>query len=205
MRIECKAYSETAQLVGLIGPYNSYCAFVRAAYPEPGGERSVPIISPANTETGLTRAAPGVPRGQPESGYPTGVRNYLRVVPPDDLQGAADAVFAKRLGLRKVYVMRDDYVDAASGFTRAARRIGLPIAGFAVWPAHGSYAALARRVARSGADGVLLGGLGFNGGYDVLRALRARLGREFPIIVTDAFFTVPQFMKVAGPAAVTRT
>jgi len=46
-----------------------------------------------------------------------------------------------------------------------------------------------------------MGGLGFNGGYTFLRALRAQVGREFPVIVTDAFFPVPQMMRDAGPAA----
>lgn len=207
-----KAYSQTAQLVGLIGPYNSYCAEIQLPILNRASSGSVPTISPANTDTGLTRAGPGVPRGQPESFYPTGVRNYVRVVPGDDLAGAADAVFAKRLGLRKVYVLRDDYVGFSSGFTRAARRIGLPIAGSAVWPAQGEttkerrrtaniYAALASRIVRSGADGVFLGGLSFTGGYDVLRALRVRLGREFPVIATDGFFPVPAIMREAGPAA----
>jgi branched-chain amino acid transport system substrate-binding protein len=207
-----KAYSEAPLLVGLIGPYNSYCAEVQLPILNRASSGSVPIISPANTDPALTRAGPGVPRGEPESFYPTGVRNYLRVVPGDDLAGAADAVFAKRLGLRKIYVVRDDYVGYASGFTRAARRIGLRLAGSAVWPAEGGNAkqrkrqaelnaALARRVARSGADGVFLGGLGFNGGNTFLRALRARVGREFPIIVTDAFFPVSQIMRDAGPAA----
>ena len=81
--------------------------------------------------------------------------------------------------------MRDDYVDAASGFTRAARRIGLPIAGSAVWPTQGGYAALARRVARSGADGVLRAAWGSTG--DTTFSVRSQLGREFPIIVTDVF------------------
>src|SRR4029079_18250097 len=49
--------------------------------------------------------------------------------------------------------------------------------------------------------GVFLGGLGFNGGYTFLQALRAQVGREFPIIVTDAFFPVPQILRDAGPAA----
>src|SRR5262249_38215510 len=123
-----KAYSRTVRLVALIGPYNSYCAHVELPILNGAASGSVPTISPANTATGLTRAAPGVPPDQPESGYPTGVRNYLRVAPPDDLAGAADAIFAKRLGLRNVYVLRDDYVVLSSGFTRAARRIGLPIA-----------------------------------------------------------------------------
>jgi branched-chain amino acid transport system substrate-binding protein len=172
----------------------------------------VPVISSSNSNPGLTRAGPGVPPGEPEGFYPTGVRNYLRVVPGDDLAAAASAVFAKQLGLRKVYVVRDDYVGYSSGFTRAARRIGLPIAGSAVWAPQGGNSkqrrrqakrdtALARRVARLGADGVFMGGLGFNGGYTFLRALRAQVGREFPVIVTDAFFPVPQMMRDAGPAA----
>jgi ABC-type branched-subunit amino acid transport system substrate-binding protein len=208
-----KAYSRTTQLVGLIGPYNSYCAEVQLPILNRASSGSVPVISSSNTDPGLTRAGPGVPRGEPESFYPTGVRNYLRVVPGDDLAGAADAVFAKQLRLRKVYVLRDDYVGYSSGFTRAARRIGLPITDSAVWAPQGGNAkqrrrqasidsALARRVARSGADGVFLGGLGFNGGYAFLRALRSEVGGKFPIIVTDAFFPVPQIMRDAGrPAA----
>ena len=119
-----KAYAETAQLVGLIGPYNSYCTFVELPIANRASSGSLPMISPANTATGLTRAGPGVPRNQPGDGYPTGVRNFLRVVPPDDLQGAADAVFAKRLGLRKVYVLRDDYVVLSSGFRGRRARSG---------------------------------------------------------------------------------
>jgi DNA-binding beta-propeller fold protein YncE/ABC-type branched-subunit amino acid transport system substrate-binding protein len=207
-----KAYSAAPQLVGLIGPYNSYCAEVQLPILNRASSGSVPVISSSNTDPALTRAGPGVPRGYPESFYPTGVRNYVRVVPGDDLAAAASAVFAKQLGLRKVYVVRDDYVGWSSGFTRAARRIGLPIAGSAAWAAPGGNAkqrkrqaklnaALARRVARSGADGVFLGGVGGNGGNTFLRALRARVGGEFPIILTDGFFPVPQVMRDAGRAA----
>jgi DNA-binding beta-propeller fold protein YncE/ABC-type branched-subunit amino acid transport system substrate-binding protein len=207
-----KAYSRATQLVGLIGPYMSYCAEVQLPILNGAANGSVPVVSSSNTNPGLTRAAPGAPPGQPESLYPTGARNYLRVVPGDDLAGAANAVFAKQLGLRKVYVVRDEYVGYASGFTRAARRIGLTIAGSAVWAPQGGNAkqrrrqarinaAVARRVARSAADGVFLGGLGYNGGYAFLRALRSEVGREFPVIVTDGFFPVPQILKDVGPAA----
>ena len=207
-----KAYSRTTKLVGLIGPYMSYCAEVQLPILNRASSGSVPVISSSNTDPALTRAGPSVPRDEPGSFYPTGVRNYLRVVPGDDLAGAANAVFAKQLGLRKVYVVRDDYVGYSSGFTRAARKIGLPIAGSAVWAPPGgnakqrrrqesTNAALARRIARSGADGVFLGGLGFNGGNTFLRALRSEVGGTFPIIVTDAFFPVPQILKDVGPGA----
>jgi branched-chain amino acid transport system substrate-binding protein len=196
-----KAYSQAADLTALIGPYNSYCTQVELPILNRASAGSIPMISPANTETGLTRAAPGVPRNQPHDSYPTGVRNFVRVVPPDDLQGAADAVFAKQLGLRKVYVLRDDYLVLSSGFMRAARRIGLPIAGSAVWPARDGYAALADRAARSGADGAFLGGAAFTGGDEMIKALRARLGKRFPIIVTDAFLPASDLLKLAGPSA----
>jgi len=197
-----KAYSQTAQLVALIGPFNSYCTSVQLPILNRASSGSLPTISPANTGTGLTRSAPGIPRNQPGDGYPTGVRNFLRVVPPDDLQGGADAVFAKQLGLRKVFVLRDEEgLVLASGFTRAARRIGLPIAGSAVWPARDGYAALADRVARSGADGAFLGGYTSTGGDKVLRALRAHFGKKFPIIATDWLVPVPDLINAAGPAA----
>ena len=70
-----------------------------------------------------------------------------------------------------------------------------------MWPARDGYAALADRVARSGADGVFLGGTPFTGGDKVIQALRARLGKSFPIIVTDAFLPASDMLKLTGPSA----
>ena len=39
------------------------------------------MISPLNSFVGLTRTAPGVPRTLLAELYPTGRRNYLRVLP----------------------------------------------------------------------------------------------------------------------------
>jgi branched-chain amino acid transport system substrate-binding protein len=54
-------------------------------------------VSPANTYVGLTHAGPGTAAGEPGKYYPTGHRNYARVVAADDFQGAADATLAKQL------------------------------------------------------------------------------------------------------------
>ena len=35
------------------------------------------------------------------------MRNYFRVVPADDLQGAAAAAYAKQIGAKSVYVLDD--------------------------------------------------------------------------------------------------
>jgi len=70
-------------------------------------QASIAMISPANTYPGLTRAAQGVTDpSEPEVYYPNKVRNYFRVVTPDDVQGPAIANFVASLNLKKVYVGR---------------------------------------------------------------------------------------------------
>ncbi len=46
------------------------------------------MVSHANTNPGLTKAWDP---GEPDKYYPTGVRNYGRVIATDDFQGEADA------------------------------------------------------------------------------------------------------------------
>ena len=62
-------------------------------------------ISGANTNLGLTQPS-GEP-GEPEKYYPSGVRNYARVVAVDNSQGAVDATLAQKLGAKSVYVLDD--------------------------------------------------------------------------------------------------
>ena len=64
------------------------------------------MISPANTYPGLTKPGKGEPN-EPDMYYPSGKRNYARVVPADDLQGAVAANWAKQLGATKVYILDD--------------------------------------------------------------------------------------------------
>src|SRR5438067_516398 len=56
------------------------------------------MISPGNTYPGLTKPGTGN-AGEPWVYYPLGIRNYFRVLPADDLQGAAAAGYAKQLGV----------------------------------------------------------------------------------------------------------
>jgi branched-chain amino acid transport system substrate-binding protein len=200
-----KAYAAAKRLVGLIGTYNSGCAAVQLPIVNRAESGAVPMISPANTYIGLTRAGPGAAPDDPEGLYPTGVRNYVRDIPADDIQGAAFAVFAKRLGLKSAYVLEggEDYgVSMGRRFILASRTLGVDIAGTGAWtPRARTYAPLANRVARSGADGVFLAGYLFFNGGEVVKALRARLGPDFPIMAGDAFIPVGDLLKAAGPAA----
>ena len=189
--------------MGIVGPYNSYCAEVEIPIVNRASGGAIAMISPANTGTGLTRDGPGVARGQPEKHYPTGVRNYARLTAPDDFQGAGDAMLARQLGLKSVYVLRATEaggygLSLAAGFGRAAPRLHLRIAGSSTWDSNTNYAALAEKVGRSGAEGVFLAG--FPDG-ELLKALRARLGRRVTLIGGDLFLPISDTLKAAGPAA----
>ena len=73
------------------------CMVYMATYNSGMAKISIPItneaglaqISYANTYPGLTKAIEGATEeGEPEIFYPTGKRNYMRVCPADDIQGA---------------------------------------------------------------------------------------------------------------------
>src|SRR5262245_13794715 len=68
-----------------IGTYNSGAAKVSIPLLN---KANLLMISPANTWPGLTKPKRGDP-GEPEVYRPTGKLNYTRVVPADDIQGAA--------------------------------------------------------------------------------------------------------------------
>src|SRR5215217_7831060 len=87
-----KAVSD-ADVMVYIGTFNSGAA--KVAIPILN-RASLVMISPANTYPGLTKPGKGEPN-EPDIYYPNGTRNYSRVVPADDLQGAVGAKWAKDL------------------------------------------------------------------------------------------------------------
>lgn len=176
----------------------------------PGGPLAE--ISPSNSYPGLTRhvslpATWGGYRNEPNTFYPTGVRHYVRLAANDDFEGVADAILAKRLGLRSAYLLDDGQgaqdVWITNPFRRTARRLDIRIAGAERFdPAANSYDALAAKIARSGAQGVVIGGDVFEGGDRLLKALRARLGPRTAIMTGELGFTpVSEVLKRAGRAA----
>ncbi len=105
-----------------LGTYNSGAAMVSVPITNKAG---LVQISPGNTWPGLTK--PGFTPGQPGIFYPTGARNYFRVVPTDDLQGRVAAIWAQDLGFKNVYIFDDgDYYGKgiAGLFEKTAIEIG---------------------------------------------------------------------------------
>jgi branched-chain amino acid transport system substrate-binding protein len=200
-----RAYAANRDVVAVIGPLNSPCAV--AALPELNRARGGPLalVSPLNSFVGLTRAAPGVPADLAETLYPTGARNYLRVFPPDDLQGAALALVARDRKRARVFVLDDGEpgygVLMANGFESAARRLGLRVVGRAHWDPHGSYDRLARRVASSGAEAIFVGGLLDTNAAAVVRALRGAVSDDVDLLGPDGLTPLPLLRERAGPSA----
>ena len=150
--------------------------------PAPQHARDGPLatISATATAVGLTRDGPGALPGEPQLYYPRGVRHFARVVAADDVQGAAAALMAKRLDVTRLYVLDDGEpygIGVAKTVRRTAGKLGVAVTGSGRWDVRDRrYRGLARRIERSGADGVFLGGYSFNNGAALLRDLRAALG-----------------------------
>jgi branched-chain amino acid transport system substrate-binding protein len=201
-----RAYGANPDVVGVVGTFNSECAF--AALPElnraPGGP--VAMVSPTNSTVGLTRSGPGVDPALPAPLYPTGRRNYVRVQPTDDLQGAALAVLARDRGHRRVFVLDDGDAEfgalVATGFETAARRLGLAVAGRATWdPQASDYDQLAAQVTGSRASAVVVSGLLDTNAAQVVRNLRTRLGRSVELFGPSGLTPLSQLVKRSGGVA----
>ena len=87
-----KLYADTPAVIGVIGPYNSYCAIGQIPI---ANRARLAMISPTNSDVALTHPTPLAPEGHLEDLYPTGERNYVRVYPREDAQAAAAALFAR--------------------------------------------------------------------------------------------------------------
>jgi DNA-binding SARP family transcriptional activator/ABC-type branched-subunit amino acid transport system substrate-binding protein len=197
-----KDYADNPSVIGVIGPVTSSCAEAQIPVANRARPGPLAIVSPTTTRVGLTRPTPLDP-DKPGSLYPTGMRNFVRVQAADDFQLAALAMYARRSGIRSLFLIAGgSECDTDGGpFGAVSRRVGLEVAGCAFYSdALGNPDHVARRAARSHADAVYLpqAAVGDNG--LLIRALRARAARDLLILGGDGFAT-PDFMETAGRAA----
>jgi branched-chain amino acid transport system substrate-binding protein len=179
-------YVAAEDVVGIIGPWQSDCAVLQIPTVTRKAAGPLAMISPTNTQLGLTRASPGAAL------YPDGVRSYARVSANDGAQGVAAAHLAERKGARRVAVLHQDELDVdwARGltvsFVASARSLGLEVAQFE-WPVRKSYADLAASVAAARPDAVYLAGLPEGNAKRLVQDLRAALGTDVTLIAPDSF------------------
>jgi branched-chain amino acid transport system substrate-binding protein len=197
-----QAYAQNKSLIGLIGTFNSGCAEIIIPVLNRAPDGPVAMISPANTYVGLTHSGPGTAAGEPNKYYPTGKRNYIRIVAADDFQGAADALNTQQLGLKKVYVLNDKQaygLGVATDYRNALTKLGIKTAGFSAWNSKASsYTGLATQIKQSGADSVFLGGLICENGGKLIKDLASVLGKNVTLMAPDGFTPISAVVSGAG-------
>jgi branched-chain amino acid transport system substrate-binding protein len=201
------AYAGNDKLIGVIGTFNSGCAAIEIPVLNQAPEGGIGMISPANTFVCLTEGGPGCEDTEPDKYYPSGNRNYTRVVPHDAYQGAAMAEFAQSQGIKNIYILNDKEaygLGVATNFRNAAEHLGIKVAGFEAWdPKAASYEGLFRKIGGTGADAVFLGGLIDENGAKVIKDKVAVLGPndgKVKLLAPDGF-TAQQTIDEAGTAA----
>jgi branched-chain amino acid transport system substrate-binding protein len=112
-----------ADVMVYFGPYDSGAA-----------KKSIPITNKAglvqvgvtNTWPGLT--LPGYAPGEPGIFYPTGKRTYFRTCLTDALKVPAGAIWAKKMGVKKIYIINNSDVyssDVSSIFEKKAKELDM--------------------------------------------------------------------------------
>jgi branched-chain amino acid transport system substrate-binding protein len=146
------------QIIGWIGPFNSGCAAVEIPILNEAG---LAMISPANTYTGLTKPTPD--KSEPDKYYPTGERNYARVIVTDVQQGQAGATFMADEGVKTVYILDDRETygkGVADEFQQAAQDLGIETIGReGIDGSAPNYRSLMNKIATANPDAIYFGGI----------------------------------------------
>ncbi len=157
-----------------IGEFNSGASEVSIPILNNAG---IPQVSPANTYVGLTTNEPGSAPGEPDKYYPTGNRTYLRIVPRDSIQSAADLMAMKQAGCTKVAVAND---KEAYGAGLAAllelekKQFGVDItSNTGIDPKAANFRTYAQQVKNEGADCFFFAGIVSNGAVQLTKDVNA--------------------------------
>jgi hypothetical protein len=118
-----RAAAQDKSTAAYIGQFNSGASAISIPILS---DAHVPQISPSNTTVGLTSNEPGAEPGTPQKHYPSGFRNYVRLVPRDTVQGAALATMMQKDGCQRVAMANDRALyardsRAASGSPQSRR------------------------------------------------------------------------------------
>ena len=190
----------TENEVAVMGTFNSGCAKIEVPTLNQDSTGPMLMVSHANTNVGLTKKWE---TGEPDKYYPSGSRNYARVVTTDDYQGQAAATFASQdLKIKKAFVLNDNQtygLGVAKSFAAAAKAAGIEVVGEQSWDAkQPNYTALMQSVKASGADLVYLAGIYDQNGGQLIKDKVAVLGdnEKVRLFAPDGFTGYPDLLKL---------
>ena len=202
---KCAENAQTAaqdeEIVGWIGPFNSGCAAVEIPILNEAG---LGMISPANTYIGLTK--PGGEPDEPEKYYPTGERNYSRVIVADDEQGQAGALLMEEEGVESVYIL-DDKETYGKGLAdqtqKSAEELGIQVVGReGIDGSAANYRSLMNKIARIDPDAIYFGGIIENNAGQLIKdKVGAGMSNDDVLFIGPDGIFVDTFISQAGNAA----
>ena len=160
-----------------IGEFNSGASEVSIPILNQAG---IPQVSPANTYVGLTTSIKGATApGEPQKYYPTGKRTYLRIVPNDSIQAAADLMALKAAGCTKVAVANDKEAYGAGLATMMELEksfYGVTIvSNTGIDPKAPNFRTYASTIKSEGANCFEFAGIVSNGGVQITKDVNAAL------------------------------
>ena len=173
---DARQVASDPKAVYYMGEFNSGASEVSIPILNAAG---IPQVSPANTYVGLTTSLPGSAPGEPEKYYPTGKRTYLRIVPIDSIQAAADLMAMKQAGCTKVAVANDK--EAYGG--GLATLLGLEKGFYGVTitsntgidPTAPNFRAYASTIKGQGADCFFFAGIVSNGAVQITKDVHSAI------------------------------
>ncbi len=207
-----ESYAAAKDVLGVIGPYYSGCAAVQIPILSRRAAGPLAMVSPTNTDPGLTLNTPYSDH-DPGALYPDGLRNYVRVVPPEIVMGAAAATLAKQMGAERVVAFvnreRRSYrwygPSLGGGFVETARSLGL-VTTELEWRDQESYTAIAKRAAAARPQLVFFAGNPLNNAKRLLEDVRRQVGPDVEFAAGDLLMLaakelgpVGEGLRVTGP------
>jgi len=187
-----------ASEIAVMGTYNSGCAKLEVPILNAA---PMLMVSDANTNPGLTKTWDP---GEPDKYYPSGKRNYARVVTTDDYQGSAAADFATQtLKVSRCYIVNDNSTygqGVARAFQAQAQKDGIKILGNDAWDSKATnYQALFTKIKATNPDCLYIGGTYDNNGGQLVKDKFNVLGdnNKVKMIGPDGFTGYPDLDKQA--------
>ncbi len=193
--------AQDEQIVGWIGPYNSGCAAIEIPILNQAG---LAMVSHGNTAVGLTKPS-GEP-GEPERYYPTGNRNYTRVIVADDKQARAGASWMRDEGVQSVYIIDDQETfgaGLADQFEQSAEAAGIQVLGREGIDGNAAnYRPLMAQIAQLNPDAIYFAGItDNNAGQVAIDKVGAGMSNEDVMFMGSEGILEEAFIEAAGDAA----
>ena len=192
-----KQFISDASVLAMIGPFNSNVAKAEIPLTNDAG---LVQISPANTNTGLTK---GDDAAKLRTSHPD-TNAFFRDCTTDDRQGAAGAQFARKLGFKKAFIVDDNETygkGLADVFEAQFESLGGTVLGHEhLTPKQQDFKALLTKGRALAPDVVFYGGTTASGGGLLRKQMGDANMAQVPFVGGDGI-SDRQFVDTAGSLA----